>query len=803
MEALWKDLRFSIRMLLKKPGFASVAALTLAMGIGANTAIFSVVNGVLLRPLPYKDPDRLAMLWETTGRSREVNVSHLNFIDWREQSRSFEYMAAYTGRWGGPATVIGGTEPERAYVSGVYRDFFSALGVTAAVGRTFLAEEHRPGANPVVVVSYGFWQRRLGGDRNLADKKLTVYGTSFDVVGVLPQGFSFPDGTDLWAPSELFEDTSARSAHNYEVIARLKPGVTFAEAQAEMATIGRQLEQQYPDTNEGTSVAVVSLHEQLVGDARPALLVLLAAVGFVLLIACANVANLLLARALGRQKEMAIRLALGAGRSRIIRQLLTESLMLSLVGGALGLLLAFWLVGILIALGPGDIPRIDEIGIDGRALAYTLGLCLLTSLLFGLVPALRASRPDLHDSLKAGGRSSGAGAGRQGLRHLLVVAEITLTVVLLIGAGLLTKSFWNLLQVDAGFDPEQVLIMRMSLPSSEYREGHQTAGFYREALFLISSLPGVEAAGAINNLPLAGVNLNGQVEIEGKPDERGSAGYRIVSPGYFSAMSIPLIKGRMLAEQDNENAPPVALINRSMADRSWAGEDPIGKRFRTGGMDSKRDIWVSIIGVVGDVKHRGVDAEARPEYYLPYLQRPGRAREMTVAVRTSGDPSAMVSAVRGQVQAVDKNLPVSFEEMQQVFSGSIADRRYNMLLLGAFAGAALLLSMMGIYGVMSYAVSERTQEIGIRQALGAGRIDILRLIMGRGIVLAVAGVIAGLGAALAVTRLMAGLLFGVSATDPMIFVAVSALLILVALLACYVPARRATRVDPMVALRYE
>lgn len=801
MGTLLHDLRFGARMLAKRPGFTAIAALALALGIGANTAIFSVVNAVLLRPLPYPEPERLVTLWETSERSRTVHLAHLNFIDWREQSQSFAHMSAYTGRWGGPETIIGGREPERAYSVAVYRDFFATLGVEPVVGRAFAPEEHRLDAPPTVVVSYGFWQRSLGGNPNLSDKRLTIGDRTFSVVGVMPPGFSFPAETDLWMVKEqLYEETSARSAHNYIGIARLKPGVTVAQAQAEMDAIAARLAQAYPDTNANTGAAVVSLQEQIVGAARPALLVLLAAVGFVLLIACANVANLLLARSLARQKEMAIRSALGAGRSRIVRQLLTESALLSLLGGALGLLLAFWVLDLLVALSPEQLPRINEVGIDTRTLLFALMLSLLTSLLFGLAPALRVSRPELQEALKEGGRSASAGSGR--LRNLLVVSEVALTLVLLVSAGLLLKSFWQLLSVDPGFNPENVMTMQVSLPRAAYTEEHQTIAFHRQLLERIEALPGVEAAGVINNLPLSGVDINGGFEVEGEPDREGYAGFRIVSPGYFSALSIPLIRGRLFNAQDNESGMPVALISQRAANRVWPGEDPVGKRIRSG-MDKRGEVWTTIIGIVGDVRHRGLDARESADLYVPYAQRPGRARDMTVVARASGDPARLISALREQAQSLDRNLPVSFAPMPQVFARSVADRRYSMLLLGVFAGVALLLSLMGIYGVMSYLVTERTREIGIRLALGAPRAHIMRLILSQGMLLACAGVGIGLAAASALTRVMASLLFGVSATDPATFAAIALLLVFTALLACYIPARRATKVDPMEALRYE
>jgi putative ABC transport system permease protein len=795
-------------MLWQRPGFTLVAALTLALGIGANTAIFSVVNAVLLRSLPYSDPDRLVVLWQANERNRNIHVSHLNLVDWREQSRSFESFSAYSGRWGGKMTVIGGNEPERAFAVAVYQDFFKVLGVVPVAGRTFSTEDHNPGATPSVVVSYGFWQRRLGGDADLSNKKLSLGDATFNVIGVMPQSFGFPSDTDLWLPKEqLGTDTSARSAHNFVSIARLKPGVTLEQAQAEMSSIAARLAEQYPEDNRGMGTSVVSLRDQLVGSVRPALLVLLAAVGFVLLIACANVSNLLLARALGRQKEIAVRTALGASPWRIVRQLLTESLLLSLLGGALGLLLAGWLIGPLVALGPETIPRLGEVGIDGRTLAFTLGLSVLTSLIFGLLPAVRFSRPDLQVALKQGGQTPTGGLSL--LRSVLVVAEVALTLVLLIGAGLLMKSFWRLMQTNPGFNPERVLTMQIALPEAEYKEEQQMVAFYRQLLGRAGALTGVEAVGMINNLPLGGVNINGGFEVEGRAREQGGyGGFRITSPGYFQAMSIPVVKGRAFTEQDNQNSLPVAIISERVAGTTFPGEDPIGKRIRSG-MDARSmtdDIagtWMTIVGVVGDVRHSGLEGKASAELYVPYTQRPRRAGEMTVVMRTGVEPTSLVPAVRDEVKAINKNLPVEFEPMERVFQRSVASRRYNMLLLGTFAALALVLSVMGIYGVLSYTVSQNTREIGIRMALGAQARDVLLMIVRQGMTLAAVGVSIGLLSAFALTRLMASLLYGVTATDPPTYAGVSALLLAVAFLACFIPARRATRVDPMIALRYE
>ena len=809
MQTIMQDLRYGVRTLWQRPGFTAVAAITLALGIGANTALFSVVNGVLLRSLPYPDADRLVMLWEVSPKSRSNHVSYPNFNDWRQQSQSFQYISANTGKWGGPETVIGGAEPVRASVVSVFRNFFDVFGVKPIVGRTFTPEESNLGTNPVAVVSFGFWQRSLGADAKLADHKLKIGSSSFNVIGVMPQSFSYPQDTDVWVSREqLFTDESSRSSHNFAGVARLKPGVTIAQAQAEMTAIAHRIAEQDPSDKTHNDVNVISIKDQLTGAIRPALLMLLAAVGFVLLIACANVGNLMLARAVSRRREIAIRTALGASRLRIVRQLLTESLLLGLLGGVLGLAVAYWLIQSLIALGPTTIPRLDSIRIDSGTLLFTLGISLLASVLFGLAPALRTSRPDLNETLKEGGRGSGGGSSL--LRNTLVTAEMALTLVLLIGAGLLLKSFWRVQQVSPGFSSDNVLTMQVSLPDSEYDNSNRKIGFYRQVFERLKAQPGVESAGMINELPMSGVEINGAFGIAGRPlDQAGYASFRVIGPDYFRAMKIPLIKGRFFTEQDNEAAEPVALISQLVAETTFKGEDPIGKRvLSTNDASSRADFehseyWPRIVGVVGDVKHFGLEAASTATLYVCYMQRPRRIGDMTIVVRGKGDATDLAAVTRREMKAVGKNLPMTFAGMDQVVSRSTANRRYNLILLGTFAGLALLLAAIGIYGVISYAVSQSTRELGIRVALGAQASDVLKLVIGQGILLAGAGVGIGIAGALALTRLMTTLLYEVRATDPWIFAGVSLLLILVALLACYVPARRATKVDPLVALRYE
>src|SRR5215813_357801 len=763
MNSIWQDLRYCARRTLQQPGFTAVAILTLALGIGANAAIFSVVNGVLLRSLPYREPERLMLLWEANDRVRNNHISHQNFTDWRAQQQSFEAISAYSGRWGGPETVTGGSEPERAYAVSVYRDFSNVLGVAPIVGRVFLPEEAQPGTTPAVVVSHGFWRRRLGGDTDLTNRRLIIGDQSFNVIGVMPPGFSFPVETDLWVSKErLGVDTSARSSHNFVGVARLKPNVTQEQAQDEMTSIARRIAQEDASDQRHDDVNLISVKDQLTGAVRRGLLILFGAVGCVLLIACANVANLTLARSLGRQKEVAIRSALGAGRARILRQLLTESLLLSLAGGALGLLFAYWSVRALVAFGPA-IPRLREIGVDGRTIAFTFGVSLLTSLLFGLAPALRASSPDLNESLKEGGRSAGGGSGLT--RSALVVVEVALTLALLVGAGLLIKSLWRVTRINPGFDPEGVLTMQVSLPESEYGGNTRKIAFYRRLFERLKSVPGVEVAGMVNNLPMGGVDINGQFGVAGRPqDQAGYASYRVVSPGYFGAMNISLRTGRYFTEGDSESSEPVAIISQRVADTFFRGEDPLGKRVLSVNDASQEEFdqvekWPKIVGVVGDLKHFGLENRSSADLYVCYAQRPRRIGQMTVTVRTNGEPANLAAALRREVKSLDANLPVSFETMGQVFARSTADRRYNALLLGAFAALALLLAVIGIYGVMSYVVSQGAREIGIRLALGAPSRDVMKLVVGQGLVLGAIGVAIGLSVAFALTRLITGLLY--------------------------------------------
>ncbi len=817
MRTFLQDMRYGFRMLLKRPGFTVVAVLALALGIGASTAIFSVVNAVLLRPLAFNEPDRLVMVW---GSAPQLGFDILpptagESLDWREQNKVFDHVAAFKSwAW----TMTGSNGPEQIWGARVNSSLFPALGVKPLLGRTFLPEEDRAGSQRVVIIGQGLWQRSFGSDPSIIGKNVTLSGQTYTVVGVMPQGFRFPGGenmlaglqfspkTEMWEPLALTEkEISERGTHNLAVIARLKPGATLPQAQVEMGNIARHLEQQYPRTSKGIGVKLVPLHEQVVGDVRPALLILLGTVGFVLLIACANVANLLLARAASRTREIAIRTALGASRLRVLRQLLTESVLLALCGGFCGLLLALWGIDALSAFVPENIPRAGEIGVDGRMLSFTLVISLLTGVIFGLAPALQASKSDVNESLKEGARGASTGLRRNRFRSLLVVAEVALALMLLIGAGLLIRSFMRLQQVNPGLDPRDVVTMGIVLPfiaPSNYDKPEQQAAFFHRLLERMATLPGVQAAAVVSGLPLSGANEGSDFSIEGRSvsseGQKPQADYTMVSRDYFRAMSIPLMRGRVFTGEETKESPGIAIISQRMAERYWPGEDPIGKRLTLSFEKSPREI----VGIVGDVKQTSLNAETMPGVYMPFQQFPYPG--MTLVIRTQSDMASITSAVRRELQAMDGNVPISeVRSMEQVISASVSQRRFSMMMLGLFALVALLLSAVGIYGVIAYSVSERSHEIGIRIALGARSRDILRMVLGQGMILTLIGVALGLAGALALTRLMSSLIYGVSATDPLTFAGVSLALGVVALLACYIPARRATRVDPMEALRDE
>ncbi len=805
METLWQDLRYGLRMLRAKPSFAVVAILALALGIGANTAIFSVVNAVLLSPLPFPQPEQLAMVW-LDNRRQDIHddiTSYPNFLDWRDQNHVFQSMA---GMRNVSYTLTSVGEPEQLQGASVGANFFQLMGVSPAQGRGFSPEEETPGKDQVVVLGYGLWQRRFGGDSKIIGQTLTLNGQPFTVIGIMPAGFQFPSKAEIWgplAPSQQLK--AARGSFWLPVVGRLKPGVTPQQAQADMNVIAQRLEQQYPQMNAGYGINVVPLHEQVVGQIRLALLVLLGAVAFVLLIACANVANLLLARSAERQKEMAIRTALGASRRRIIGQLLIESLLLGLLGGVFGLLLAKWGLSLLIAFSPANIPRLENIRLDGRVLGFTLLVSLLTGLVFGLVPAWQASKPELNETLKESGRSGGSSARGQQIRKLLVVSEIALALVLLVGAGLMIRSFWQLQKVEVGLVAENVLAVRLGLPRTKYPDGANTAAFYQQLQERLAALPGVKAVGATSGILLQKLANSSIFSIEGRPVEpeaqRLELPFDAVSPNYFRTMGIPLIKGRVFTEQDKRDSLQVAVINETMVRRYFPNEDPIGKRFTFGNPDSNAS-WITIVGVMRDVRRQGLDEPIRIESFMPHSQAPSRSME--VVIRTASDPLTLAKSVHDAIWSLDKDLPVAnIRTVEQILSERTAPRRLNMLLLGLFAVVALVLAAVGLYGVMSYSVTQRTHEIGIRMALGAQPRDVLKLVVGQAAMLAVIGVAIGLAAALALTRLMSRLLFNVSATDPLTFAAIAVMLTAVALLASYLPARRAMKVDPMVALRYE
>ena len=806
-EQLWQDLRYGARTLRKNPGFTAVAVLTLALGIGANTAIFSVVNTVLLQPLPYQEPDRLVMVWEddTKGGYPRDTPAAANFMDWRAQNQVFDGMAALADQ---SYNLTGIGEPERIEGRRVSADLFPLLGVPPLLGRTFLPEEDQPGNQPVAVMSYGLWQRRFGADSNLIGAPLTLNGQSYTVIGIMPSHFQFPRrDVDLWVPIAFTpQEAGNRGRHYLQVVARLKPGITLKQAQADMDAVAAGLQQQHPEQNADLGAAVTPLHDQLVGDIKPALLVLLGAVGFVLLVACVNVANLLLARAAVRQREIAIRIALGAQRLRLIRQFLTESILLAALGGGIGLLLSIWGVNLLKSFIPEALAQTRAVTIDAKVLVFTLAVSLLTGLIFGLAPATQALQFNPHETLKEGGRDQAAGTRSDRIRGLLVTAEVAVSLVLLSGAGLLMNSFLRLSQVDPGFRTDNLLTMSMVLPQSKYPNHARRTAFYTDLISRVESLPGVRSAAITNWIPLVMQGDSISFSIEGRPDPEGprpSVVTRVVSPHYFQTMGIRLFQGRQFDEQrDRVDTPPVVVINETMARRFWPGEDPVGRRI-TPGPATTRDGWLEIVGIVNDVRQFQMDAEVKPQMYLTY-QQAALFPPRYLVVNTEGDPLSLASTVRATVWEIDKDQPVSnINSMEDVLSTSIARQRFSMLLLSIFAALALVLAAVGIYGVMSYSVAQRTREIGIRMALGARSGDVLKLVIGRGMKMAVLGVTIGLAAAFALTRFMESLLFGVSATDPVTFALIASLLTLVALLACYLPARRATKVDQITALRYE
>jgi len=811
METLMQDIRYGFRTLLRKPGFTIVAVIALALGIGANTAIFSVINSILLRPLAYRDSDRLVTVnHDYLKINLKASVSAPSYTHYRDHAKSFESLAALRGA---TFNLTDGGEPERLMGGQVSANFFGTLGASAAHGRVFLAEEDQPGREKVVVLNDALWQRRFGGDPGILNRTITLNGESYAVVGIMPPDFQF--GRELGRMAELLTpiaftpqqlDMNNLTNENLTVIGRLKAGAPIEQAQAELDRLADNLRQQYMPGmgRDGWGLTTQYFRELLVGDLRKPLWFLMGMVSLVLLIACANVANLLLARATDRRKEIAIRAALGAGRWRVVRQLLTESVLLAGMGGLLGLGLAAWGVRALAKIEQVRIPRAHELGLDWRVLAFTLGASLLTGILFGLLPALQSSKADLHETLKEGGRS-GSGGARSWLRNSLVVTEMALALTLLVGAGLLMRSFWEVQKVNPGFVPRSLLTMSVGLPQTSYSEPARRDNFYRQTLEQIRALPGVVSAGAVSILPMSGQNSSGSFRIEGREVPQGATlphGDRwAATTGYFSTMKIPLIRGRFFDDRDRIDSQPVAIIDETMARKYWPNEDPLSKRISYQG-GAQNPVWREIVGIVGHAKHRGLEGESRVQYYIPHAQMP--VGGMFLVARAAGEPASLTGAVRGVVRGLDRDLPIyNVKVMDQLVADSMAQRRFAMTLLGIFAGVALLLAAVGLYGVLSYSVLQRSHEIGIRLALGARAVDVVKMVVRQGMLLAVIGVAVGLLLAFALTRWMASLLFEVKATDPMTFVVIALALTLVALLACFIPARRATKVDPIVALRYE
>jgi putative ABC transport system permease protein len=807
MHTLWRDIQYGARILRKRPAFTAMTVITLALGIGACTAIFSVVDAVLLRPLPYRDADRIVSLKEINGNGQQTTFAEPNFIDVRERNRSFAGVAEYVM---GLMPVTGGSEPVRTNVAYVSTDFFTTLAVQPAVGRSFLPEEAKPGGQTVAVVSYGYWQTLLGSRSDLAVTPLRVGNRSYTVVGVMPRGFSFPTDAEIWIPIEQSPSSASRRSHGKRVIARLRDGVTLAQARADVSFVGQQLKRENGANIDLVDVALVPLQEAMTGDVSRSLLIILAAVGSLLLVACSNVANLLLAQATARQREFSLRTALGATRWRMARQFVTENLMLALPAGGIGVLLSFWGVNALVGISQGNLPRAAEVSVNGRALAFTLILSSLVAAGLGLLPLLRLGRRDLQDPLKESGRTQSSNARSLRLRATFVVTQVAMTVILVIGAGLLIKSFIKVLEIDPGFRIENAVAMDVS-PKNDERPGgyvsddagkRRRAMFYQQALERIAALPGVTAVGGVNGLPMAGGGADGEFLIDDDATKKGYGEFRVASPGYFETIGIRLLHGRLFDQSDGPETQQVALISESLARRYWPNEDPVGKGIQYGSMDEDTHV-LRIVGVVSDVREFGLEANARPTVYVHYLQRPGQAWSFSIVARTNGDVKTLVPAMRAAIQSIDRDVPINFRTLGEIFSSSLVNRRFSLTIFVSFAAVALLLAMFGIYAVTAYAVTERTREIGVRMALGAQLSDVLRLIIGQGMKSVLAGIAIGLGGAFVLTRLIAHLLFEVSAIDPLTFGVVTTLLTSIGLLACYVPARRASKMDPLVALRRE
>jgi putative ABC transport system permease protein len=806
MEALFSDIRYAIRNLIHRPGFTAIAVVTLALGIGANSAIFSAIQALLLKPLPIPDQDRVVAIWDKDpSRGVQHNeVAFANYLDWRAQNHSFEHLALE--RWWS-TNLTGGDTPERVQGFLVTTNFFDLLRIKPVKGRTFIEGENEPGRDRVAVIAYSLWQRRFGADPNIVNRTITTNNIPRTVIGVLPEGFNYPKGAEIYAPIPMTPELiKSRGSHSYYVIGRLKDGVTLPSAQADIDTITGRLAAQYPDSNVGLGATVYSIVADTTRIYSTAMWIMMAAVGFVLLIACANVANLMLARASGRQKEIALRAALGASRWRIVRQLLVECMIIAVLGGMAGIVVAFWGIDLLRVANPGEAAKYADgwknFGINYQVLAFTFGLSLLSGLVFGLAPAWQVSKPNMNDALKEGGRQGGGGSHR--LRNLLVVSEIALSLMLLIGAGLFIRSFAALLKSDPGFNPEGVLTANLNLPVAKYKEEPQRAAFYADLVQRVKTLPGVQSAAVVNYIPLGGANSTDVFLIEGVPEpkagQENEGRYRVCTPEYFQTMGISILKGRGFSDQDKAGSLPVVVVNETLARKYWPAGDALGKRIRFSG-PLERAPWMEIVGIIQDVKHE-LNIPVTPEYYLPHAQDSWNA--MVLVARTSVDPGSMAAPIRQQVLAIDKDQPVfDLKTMQEVRAISISIYSIGSVTMTIFAIVALLLAAVGIYGVMAFAVSQRTQEIGIRMALGARALDVLKLVLRNGMFLAVIGAVIGLAGAFAITRFMSSLLFGVSPTDVVTFVIVTTGLLLVALVACYIPARRATKVDPLVALRYE
>lgn len=822
MDPIWHDVRHALRLLRKTPGFTAVAILTLGLGLGACTAIYTVVYGVLLRPLPYPQPDRIMQLWQITARTTEGRFSDPNYDDLRDQNRTFESMAAF---YENVASVTGGASAIRVTYAGISRDMLKVFRTQPRLGRAFTPDEQVLGGNPAVLVSHGLWREQLGSNPNLSGLTLKFDNRTYAVVGVMPPEFRFPENAQLWVARELEPRYPSRTAHNWRVVGRLRDGVTLDQARSDLRGIAQRLEQQYGDDTTMVSVAVVPLHEQIVGNVRQLLLVLLGAVGFLLLVACANVVNLLLTRATTRQRELAVRAALGASRVRLLTPFLGESLVLTVAGGLLGVLVAFGGARVLLQMEPGGLPRLAEITVGWPVLAFAFAVSLVTALFLGVLAAARAMKADVFERLKEGQRTMAGGASSARLRGALVVVQLAVSLVLLIGAGLLGRSFLHLMQQQTGFRTEHLVTMELAGPTSLGQASPQQEAllqrrvrFHDDIQGRLRVLPGVTDVGGIDSFPLTGYGADGWFLIlDGTPppkdfdefremarnkERAGSAEFRIASPGYFKTMGIPLVRGRLFEDRDTIDAPHVAVINETLAKSRWPDRDPIGLQIEYGNMDGDLRPY-TIVGIVGDTRDGGFAATPRPTFYGNARQRPGRIATFTIVAHTTGDPSDLIGRAGQIVSTLDPDIPPRFRTIQQIVTRSVADRRFSLLLLSAFAGSALLLAVIGIYGVMSYVVTLRTQEMGVRMALGAKPGDIARLVLGQGARLVVMGLVLGLIGAALLTRLLSTMLFGITPTDPVTYATVAGVLALTAVAACQIPVWRATRVDPLTALRSE